>query len=197
MRRRDVEAEVVVSAFGYFNPTVVRSMWDSAREVMAPRDAARAHLACCAELGRSTLTGVEGLEAYCEAAGAVNEAADYVGLPLYAGFRGEPLAEDPPARALQLTAVLREFRGGAHLLAVRASGLDAKTAHFVTRPNDGEMFGWTEADAPVVGPAEREAMVVAEALTDDLVRPAYAVLDENGADALAGGVERIAAALSA
>jgi hypothetical protein len=193
----DVEAEVVISAFGYFNPTVVRSMWDSARQVMAPRDAARAHFACCAELGRAKLSDVEGLGAFCEAAGTVNAAADYVGLPLYAGFRGEPLADDLPARALQLTAVLREFRGGAHLLAVRASGLDAKTAHFVTRPNDGEMFGWTEGDTPDIGRAERDAMVSAEALTDALVRPAYAVLDEAGADALVSGVERVAAAVSA
>ncbi len=191
----DVEAEVVVSAFGYFNPTVVRSMWDSARAVMAPREAARAHFACCADLGRSKLTGMDGLRAYCEAAGAVNDAADYVGLPLYAGFRGEPLAEDLPARALQLTAVLREFRGSAHLLAVRASGLDAKTAHYVTRPDEGEMFGWAEDDAPVIGSAERAAMAAADDLTDALVRPAYAVLDEAGADALATGVERIASAL--
>jgi hypothetical protein len=38
-------------------------------------------------------------------------------------------------------------------------------------------------------------MVAAEALTDALVRPAYAVLDHAGADALATGAERIAAAL--
>ena len=190
----DVEAEVIISAFGYFSPTLVEKMWNSAREVMAPRDAARAHFACCAELGRSRLTGLEGLEDYCRAAGAVNDAADYVGLALYAGFRGEPLAEDLPAQAMQLTAVLREFRGSAHLLAVRASGLEAKTAHFVSRPDDGESFGWTPDETPTVGPAEREAMVAAEALTDQLVRPAYAVLDPSGAEALAGGVERIAAA---
>jgi hypothetical protein len=191
----DVEAEVVISAFGYFHPALIRKMWDSARQRMDPRDAAREHFACGAELGRSRLAGLDGLEEYCRAADAVNQAADYVGLPLYAGFRGEPLAEDLPARAMQLTAVLREFRGSAHLLAVRASGLDAKTAHHVSRPNDAEMFGWTPEDAPPVGPAEREAMVAAEALTDALVRPAYAVLDEAGAEALAVGVERIAEAV--
>jgi hypothetical protein len=191
----DVEAEVVISAFGYFSPDLIRKMWDSARERMAPRDAAREHFNCAAELGRSRLADLDGLEEYCRAAAAVNEAADYVGLSLYAGFRGEPLAEDPPGRAMQLTAVLRELRGSAHLLAVRASGLDAKTAHYVSRPNDAEMFGWTPEDAPSVGPAERAAMVAAEALTDALVRPAYAVLDEDGAEALAVGAERIAAIL--
>ncbi len=192
----DVEAEVVISAFGYFKPALIEKMWNSARQRMAPRDAAREHFACGAELGRSRLGGVEGLEEYCRAADAVNEAADYVGLSLYAGFRGEPLAEDLPARAMQLTAVLREFRGSAHLLAVRASGLDAKTAHHISRPGDAEMFGWNADDAPTIGAAEREAMAAAHALTDALVRPAYAVLDPAGAEALAGGAERIAAALA-
>jgi hypothetical protein len=97
---------------------------------------------------------------------------------------------------MQLTAVLREFRGGAHLVAVRASGLSARTAHFVTRPNDGPMFGWPEDGAPSVSDQDRQAMVAAELLTDAMVRPAYAVLDEAGADALATGAERIAAALA-
>jgi hypothetical protein len=148
-------------------------------------------------LGREKLTGVEGLDAYCAAADAVNQAADYVGLPLYAGWRGEPLADDVPARALQLTALLREFRGGAHLLAVRASGLSAKVAHAVTRPNDVEMFGWPAEAASEVTNADRAAMAAAEALTDDLVRPAYGVLDDAGATALVTGIENIAAALSA
>jgi hypothetical protein len=191
----DVEAEVVISAFGYFNPDVVRTMWDTGRERVAPREAARAHFACGADLGRAKLSDVEGLDAFCAAADAVNQAADYVGLPLYAGFRGEPLVEDLPGRAMQLTAVLREFRGGAHLVAVRASGLSARTAHYVTRPNDGPMFGWPEDGAPTVTDQDRQAMVAAEALTDAIVRPAYAVLDDAGADALATGAERIAAAL--
>jgi hypothetical protein len=192
----DVEAEVVISAFGYFNPDVVRTMWNTGREHVAPREAARAHFACGADLGRAKLAGVEGLESYCAAADAVNQAADYVGFPLYAGFRGEPLVDDLPGRAMQLTAVLREFRGGAHLVAVRASGLSARTAHFVTRPNDGPMFGWPEDGAPSVSDQDRQAMVAAELLTDAMVRPAYAVLDEAGADALATGAERIAAALA-
>ena len=192
----DVEAEVVVSAFGYFNPTVLGPMWESAKAIAGPRDAARAHFECCAELGRSRLTDIEGLEAYCDAAGAVNAAADSVGLPLYAGFHAEPLVDDIPGRAMQLTAVLREFRGSAHLLAVRASGLDAQTAHFITRPNDVGMFGWSPDDPPPIGPEQRQAMERAEALTDAIVAPAYAVLDDAGSGALVRGIEGIAAALA-
>ncbi len=193
----DVEAEVVVSAFGYFNPEVVHTMWDSAKLVLAPREAARAHFACAADHGRSRLAGVEGLEEFCHAAGAVNDAADYVGMALYAGFRAEPLVDDAAGRAMQLTAVLREFRGGAHLVAVRASGLGARTAHYASSPDQHTVFGWAEDDEPVIGTDEREAMAAAESLTDDLVRPAYAVLTPSEAEALLAGIRRIATALAA
>ena len=50
---------------------------------------------------------------------------------------GPEIAADVAGRAMQLLTVLREFRGSAHLLAVRAAGLDAKTAHFIRRPAAG------------------------------------------------------------
>ncbi len=192
----DVEAELVISSFGYFNPDLIRSMWNAARSVVAPVVAARAHFSCCAEVGRARLSDVAGLDDFCAAAAAVNEAADYVGLPLYAGFRSQALVDDVPGRSLQLVALLRELRGGAHLLAVRASGVDPRKAHLITRPGDQAMFGWSEEDAPAVGPAEREAMAAAERLTDQLVRPAYAALDDRRSEALRLGVDRIAAALA-
>jgi hypothetical protein len=96
---------------------------------------------------------------------------------------------------MQLTALLRELRGSAHLLAVRASGLDAKTANFVKRPGDAAMFGWDADDAPVIDDEARARHAAAEALTDDLVRPAYAVLDDAGAQALLTGLAGIEAAL--
>jgi hypothetical protein len=57
------------------------------------------------------------------------------------------------------------------------------------------MFGWSEDDAPVIGPDQVEALDRAEALTDTLVLPAYSVLDEAGRRALAEGVDRIEGAL--
>ncbi|MGH9114198.1 MAG: SCO6745 family protein, partial [Acidimicrobiales bacterium] len=120
----DVEAPVVHSAFGYFNPKLVRNMWDSARErsSLSARDTGRAYLECCHEFGRQHYAGIDGLEAFCEAAAAVDDAADDAGLTLYAGISAEPRPGDPPARAAHLVTVLRELRGSAHLLAVLASG---------------------------------------------------------------------------
>lgn len=192
----DVEASVIGSAFGYFEPGLVEKMWTSAKEQVAPRVAARAFMDCCAEFGRTRLAAVADLDAFCAAAGAVNDAADPVGLALYSGIVSEPLAADFPARAMQLVTVLRELRGSAHLIAVRAAGLDAKTAHFIRRPADIAMFGWTEADAPEITDAEVAKLAVADAITDRLVLPAYRVLDEAGRDALVSGLDRIAAALA-
>ncbi len=53
----EVEAPVVVSAFGYFAPSLVSKMWNSAREICPPRDAAQAYMTCCAELGRTQFEG--------------------------------------------------------------------------------------------------------------------------------------------
>src|SRR5664279_6361245 len=192
----DVEASVVSSAFGYFNPSMIQQMWDSASKVVEPRDAGRAYFECAAELGRRRFAGLDGVEGFADAAGAVNEAADPTGLPLYAGFRAEPLVDDAPGRAMQLLSVLREFRGSAHLLAVRAEGIDARTAHLIKRPNDAELFGWSADDLLEITPEDREALDRAEVLTDSIVRAAYAALDDAGAEALLAGLHQIVAALN-
>ncbi len=191
----DVEAAVVASAFGYFEPGLVAQMWDAAKAVVAPREAGRAFHLASAELGRRRLADVEGLEAFCAAAQRVNDAADPVGLPLYAGICSEPLVDDLPGRAMQLITVLRELRGSAHLLAVRAVGLDAETAHRIARPGDLAMFGWSEDGAPAVTDEARSLLADAETLTDRLVAPAYGVLDEHEQQELLTGLERIGAAL--
>jgi hypothetical protein len=192
----DVDATVIASAFGYFNPTLVRDTWDSGRAVVDPRAAGHAFVACAAEFGRSRFAQLDGLDEFCAAADAVVAAADPVGLALFAGAVSEPLAEDPPARTMQLLALLRELRGSIHLLAVRACGLDARTAHAVKRPQDLAMFGWSDREAVTVTAEHVAAWEAAEALTDRLVLPAYAALDEAGRAALIHGVEQVDAALA-
>ncbi|MHB1988813.1 MAG: SCO6745 family protein [Acidimicrobiales bacterium] len=192
----DVEWQVVHSAFGYFNPDVVRDAWNTGKAKVQPRTAARAYTECCQEHGRQKLSQVKGLEAFCEAAEAVNDAAEVAGLALYAAARAEPLAADLPARSLQLVSVLREFRGSAHLTAIVASGVPAKTAHYVKRPDAMALFGWAPDDMPVVSDDERQRLARAEILTDQIVSPAYSVLDAAGRSGLVEGMREIAAALS-
>jgi hypothetical protein len=193
----DVEATVVASAFGYFEPGLVAHMWNTARARagVAPRDAARAYFECAHDLGRSALTGMGDAGAYCEAAEAVVTAAEPAGLALFSGMIGEPVPDALAARAMHLTILLRELRGSAHLLAVRASGLSPRTAHYLRRPKDFGMFGWKEGDVPQVGDVERRRLAAADALTDELLRPAFGVLDEDGARALLEGARDVASGL--
>jgi len=191
----DCEGSAVASAFGYFNPTLITKAWDSARDKVAPRIAGKAHLECCANLGRAKLSDVPRLAEFVIAADAVNEASDTDGLTLYAAVKAEPLVIDAPGRAMQLVTILREFRGSAHLLALRAVGLDTKTAHFVKRPADIKMFGWSDSDAPLIDQAVNQKMLDAETLTDRLVAPAYGVLNDSGRADLLAGAKAIQTAL--
>lgn len=193
----DCEGSAVAAAFGYFNPAIIGKAWDSAKAKIAPRIAGRAHLECSANLGRAKFAGIPNLAAFVDAADAVNSATNPDGLSLYAAVKSEPLVTDTAGRAMQLVTVLREFRGSAHLLAVRAAGLDSKTAHFVKRPNDIKMFGWSDDDAPHIDATVRHKMDEAEALTDRLVAPAYGVLDESGRADLLAGAQAIKLALGA
>jgi hypothetical protein len=192
----NVEPAVVASAFGYFNPSLIDEVWRAGSAVVEPRVAGRAFMECCGAFGRERFAGVAGLDAFCAAAGAVADAADPAGLALFAGVASEPLADDAPARALQLVATLREYRGSAHLVAVRVAGLDPKTAHFMRRPNDGPLFGWPEEERPEIGDEEVARLADADGITDRLVRPAYAVLDDEGQQALRAGLDGMEAALA-
>lgn len=194
----DVESAVVASAFGYFHPALVEKMWTSARArtELSPREAARVYLSCSADFGRRHFSGVPGLAEFCAAAEAVNDAADRAGLALYTGWAAEPLADDLPARAMQLNTVLREFRGSAHLVAVVATpGIDPVIAHAIRRPDFWTMFGYDEADLPKGTEAQRAALDAAEALTDRIVAPAFDVLDETGRSTLLAGLTAMQQAL--
>jgi hypothetical protein len=189
----DAEAPVVTSAFGYFNPAVVTMMWESARAKVDPRAAGREYFEAAHDFGRERLTGVDELDGFVAAATKVIDTArdQVAGLTLFAGAAAEPVPDDAPAAAMHQLAVLREFRGSAHLLAVVAEGLDPKTAHFIRRPEMYTTFGWSEP-VPVVTDAHATALRSADARTDRLVAPAYSVLDDDDAASLLGGLSVIA-----
>jgi hypothetical protein len=94
----DVEPAVIVAAFGYFSPGVVELMWDSAKQVVAPREAAREYLACADRFGIAKLDGIDVLDAFNDAAETVIASVDRSALPLFAGIAAEPLRDEPTAR---------------------------------------------------------------------------------------------------
>lgn len=187
----DVPASVVASAFGFFNPDLVARMWDGARAVVPPPDAARAHLACGHDYGRRTFGAVEGLDAFCAAAERVVAAAPVAGFPLFAATAAADRPDDLPARAMQLVTTLREYRGGAHIVAVLASGVEPRRAHCARNPKLSGAFGWSEEDVASVSDGDRAELAAAEALTDRLVLAGYGALDDAGRDALVSGLGRL------
>ena len=190
----DVESAVITSAFGYFNPGLVAKMWDSAKETMAPRDAARAYLECNAQIGRTHLADVEGLDEFCDAAEQVLTDHNPAGLALYAGIAAEPLPEDLPGRAMHLLAVHRELRGSIHLAVIVASGMPAPVAHALRRPSDVEMFGWP-ADIAVPDDAAARLDEI-DRITDERTADAYRTLSDDQRDAFVRGVAAIDAAFA-
>ncbi len=188
----DVPPMVVQSAFGYFNAPLVDKIYGSARERLAPAEAGAAYWACAADVGRSALSEIEGLDAYCAAAEKVIAAARPAALPLFAATASAPLVDDAPGRALQLTAVLRELRGSVHLVAITAVDLDNAVAHAIRRPDDVATFGYEEP--PAITEVERAKLAEADALTDRLLEQPYGVLDDEEGAAIVQGATAIAAA---
>ncbi len=192
----DVDAPVVHSAFGYFKAEFLAAQWDKGRAKVPPPEAARVYMECCAEFGRSKLSGTDGLAGLCDAMAAVNDAADPTSLALYAGIQAMPLADDLPGRAMQLVAVLREYRGSAHLVAIVAQRLDPMIAHYIRRPEMFGAFGYGEDEVPEVNDEDRAKLAGADALTDAIVARAYGVLDEPQREALLGGLAAMERALA-
>jgi hypothetical protein len=191
----DVHSDVIASAFGYFNRETAASLWDSAKEKVAPRDAGSIYFECAATFGRTALSDIEGLEAYNEAAQEVIVATKLAGLALFAGYAAEPLVEDTPGRAMQLTAVLRELRGSAHLVALLATGITPEHAHCRKRPEMAAGFGWDPA--PDTSALTEELVETAERLTDSILVPSFGGLTTDQAAALEAGAEAIGSACSA
>ena len=112
----DVDADVVAAAMGWFNPAVVRAMWDEGVAIGGARATARRYNEACAAWGRDHLAGIRGLDRFVALGEKIAAGADGSGLPLFAGWRAESRVDDAPGRAMQLIHVLREWRGAIHLV---------------------------------------------------------------------------------
>lgn len=193
----DVDADVVRSAFGYFEPGLIRKMWETGieRSGRSPREIAREFIACGHAFGRTTFAGLD-LAPFVDAAAQVIGAVEGAALTLFAGVRAEPVPDDAPAAALHQAMVLRELRGSVHLVALVACGLSTDIAHAIRRPTETTLFGYSEGAIPSPTEDDRTRWARAEALTDELLAPAYATLSDDQARALIAGTEAMAAALA-
>lgn len=188
----NVDGDVVASTFFFFEPNLVKGIWDGAREKVDPAKAVEQYAEACRAWGRARFENIEGLDDFCKLAQRVVEDADPEGLPLFTGWRPVALPDDAPGRATQLIHVLRELRGGAHVNAVRSAGITPHEAISVNTPHMCQLFGWGDPIADVE--PLRERLERAEDATDERVGPAFAVLDEGERETFASVVERAAGA---
>ena len=172
----DVDADVVTSAFGFWPADKVREWWDSARAILDVRTAQRGYAETCRAWGRARFARFGEVARLGELLGWVVDGTDVAALPLYAGWRAVALPDDAEGRLAQQLHVLREYRGGMHLVAVVASGLSPLQA-VLSGPggtSNASFFGWEEPFEDAVG--LQTARSEAETLTDRLVAPAWDVL---------------------
>lgn len=186
----DVRTDTVAAALGFIAPEAVVDGWEAARRVATPMDVAAARLAECCRWGNENLGDFALLDRLTELVQRIVVSADPAGMPLFAAWRAMPVSDSAPAaRAAVLLHLLREHRGGGHLLAVRASGLTPLEA-IIAGP-DGEAgavaFGW-QPPYPPIGPLVRRRMW-AEAVTDRISSSAFAVLEASERVELVGLLE--------
>ena len=183
----DVEANVVVSAFGFFAPALVQSLWNSGVVVEGARAGADRYATSCAAWGRNRLNGFGGVEELESLLVRVVDGADPTGLSLFAGWQVQTRASDVPGRCYQLIHVLRELRGSCHIVAVVAHGMSPLSAILANPGSAGveqaERFGWK-------GPfPDKDSLVStfssAEALTDQQMARHLDLLSADELDRLA------------
>jgi hypothetical protein len=172
----DVDADVVTAAFGFWPADIIRESWDAGREVLDIPTALRDYAEACRAWGRERYSSLADAARLAELLGWVVDGADVAGLPLYAGWRAVALPDDDLGRLNQQLHVLREYRGGMHLVAVVASGLSPLQAVLSGPGGHGNaaFFGWEEPFEDSTG--LQLARSEAEALTDRLVAPSWDVL---------------------
>lgn len=174
----DVRADTVAAALGFIAPEAVQEGWDAACKVAPPSQIAAHNLAECCRWGREHLESFYGLTKLVDFAERVVVSAEPAGMPLFAAWRAMPIPEDSPgARAAVLIHLLREHRGSAHLLAVRASGMTPLEA-IVSGPEGAACataFGW-QPPYPAPEPLIRKRSW-AEAVTDRVAGEAFRSLD--------------------
>jgi hypothetical protein len=193
----DVRADTVAAAIGFIAPEAVTDGWEAAAKQIPPVDVATWHLHELCRWGVEHLGGFPRLGRLVELAERIVFNADTAGLPLFAAWRAMPVPDTAPgAHAAVALHLLHEHRAGAHVVAVRASGLTALEA-IIAGP-DGETgavaFGW-QPPYPPPGPSVRR-LVWAEAVTDAIAGQAYAHLDRAERVELVGLLESLRARLA-
>jgi hypothetical protein len=207
-----VGAEPVIATFYNFAPGLVARALPAAWDRTTPEAVLAARLdAADAALRRGLGDAVDSpgvAEAATLARAAAEEATRFpYGRALFAGHTAQPWPDAPHLVLWHAQMLLREFRGDGHVAALMLaglSGLEAMIVHVASGGIDGGFLratrgwrrdDWTAAtaglrergllDGDELSPAGGALHARIEATTDELARPAYRVLGDDGLARLA------------
>ncbi len=192
-----VHADVVVAAFAFIGPAMVRNGWNEGLALLDPAEAATEFIGCGYEWARTHLPagwsdGSYDAERFVALVRRATDDLEPYGVPLFAAWRAVPWPDDAPARVLHAVHLLRELRGGVHVMAVMAHGVDPHAA-VVNKSGAvvAEMLGWAAPHPDVVAHPLHEQVEAAEAATDLQMAHALSVLSDDELDELAGLTEHL------
>lgn len=162
----DVDSAVVAAGFGFLAPDAAAKYWPGALAVRPAREAAELYAQACAAYGRAKLANLPEADAdrLAELLARVVDAADVIGLSLFAGWRAMPRPGDPHERVMHLVHVIREWRGSVHIACVAAEGVHPLDAIMLNGgPTYAKFFGWSQPYGD--GNGREAAMAEAERAT--------------------------------
>ena len=171
----EVDADVIHSAFMFFNKDIITKMWNGGIATEDARAAGRRFATACQQFGTKRLSGVPGMDRLAQLSEKIITSVDSSGLSLFAGWRAEPLPSDPAAGAYQCLHVLRELRGCMHIIAVVHAGLNGMQAVLAGPgggPDIAKLHGWSNVQMGGID-ALRPARQRAEDDTDTMMAGVY------------------------
>jgi Helix-turn-helix family len=141
----DVGHDVVTSAFGWFAPSAVQAMYSEGIGVAGATDAAARMAEAHGKWGEKHYGAVEAVDEIVDVTEELVDGLEGSALPLFVGWRNAARAESAAGRAAQLMQILREWRGGIHLVATTAVGLSPLEAILTNEgPGQAKFLGWPE-----------------------------------------------------
>jgi hypothetical protein len=190
----DVDADVVTSAFGWFAPSAVQAMYSEGICVAGATGAAARMAEAHGMWGEKHYDDVDGLDDIVAVTQELVDGLEGSAIPLFVGWRNAARSGSAAGRAAQLMQILREWRGGNHLVATTAVGLSPLEAILTNEgPGQAKFFGWPEPFPDFASIKERHDE--AEEITDRLCAAALAdALEESKYAAFEVGVATLRSA---
>ncbi len=194
----DVDTQTVIDAFTFFDPSLIDYFWTQAKTKADPVAVAASHVEAAYAFADRTFSDLDTdlLARFSDAARRVSEALPYGQCALFDGYRQYPWPNDPVHGAYLGSIMLRELRGGFHIVAVRDANLDVVAACYIQGPEVFALHGYKETDVPEVSDDLRAQKIEAEELTNAAMASALDVLSDDQRVALVEGANAMFAALS-